>query len=138
MTPAPRGFEEVSHVADAAIRAYGDHWPDLLANAALGMFSLMADWENSTTSVEREVSLRSIDRETLLVDWLSELLYLHEMDGVVYIDFEIREASATSLGAVIRGTEKWLPKTAIKAVTFNDLRVAETPQGYTATIVFDT
>ncbi len=138
MTPAPRGFEEVAHVADAAIRAYGDHWPDLLANAALGMFSLMADWENSTTSVEREVSLRSIDRETLLVDWLSELLYLHEMDGIVYIDFEIREASVTSLRAVIRGTEQWLPRTTIKAVTFNDLRVAETPQGYTATIVFDT
>jgi SHS2 domain-containing protein len=88
--------------------------------------------------VERQVSLHSIDKETLLVDWLNELLYLHEMDGVVYVDFEIGEASATTLEAVVKGTEQWLPKTAIKAVTFNDLHVAQTPQGYAATIVFDT
>jgi SHS2 domain-containing protein len=133
-----RPFQEVQHVADVALRVRGDTWDELLANAALGMFTLMADWTESSTPVERQVSLHSIDRETLLVDWLSELLYLHEMDGVVYIDFEIREASAISLAAVTRGTDQWLPKTAIKAVTFNDLRVLDTPQGYSATIVFDT
>lgn len=138
MTTTLRGFEEVEHVADAAVRAYGHDWPELLVNAALGMFSLMAHWDSPSTSVERKVSLRSIDRETLLVDWLSELLYLHEMEGVVFIDFEMGEASATSLTAVVKGTAQWRPRTAIKAVTFNELHVAETPQGYTATIVFDT
>ncbi|MDH4207243.1 MAG: archease [Anaerolineae bacterium] len=138
MTAALRRFEEVEHVADAAVRAYGHDWPELLVNAALGMFSLLAHWDNSSTSAEREVSLHSMDRETLLVDWLSELLYLHEMDGVVFFDFEMAEVSANSLTAVIKGTPQWRPRTAIKAVTFNDLHVAETPQGYTATIVFDT
>jgi SHS2 domain-containing protein len=102
------------------------------------MFSLMADWGDSPLSAEREINLRSIDSETLLVDWLSELLYLHEMEGVVYIDFEILSASPAALQAIARGTDRWRPQTAIKAVTFNDLSIEKTGEGYTATIVFDT
>ncbi|HEM61651.1 MAG TPA: archease [Chloroflexi bacterium] len=138
MTTMAAPFEEVEHVADAAIRVQGADWAELLVNAAVGMFSLMADWENPPLSRQQEISLHSMDRETLLVDWLSELLYLFEMEEAVYLDFDILEVSPTSIKAIARGTEEWAPRTAIKAVTFNDLRIAETPQGYAATIVFDT
>jgi SHS2 domain-containing protein len=131
-------FEEVEHVADAALRVYGGDWSELLSNAALGMFSLIASWSDAPPSVERNVSLHSLDAETLLVDWLSELLYLHEMQDVVFFDFDILNASPHSLEAVARGTDQWVPRTAIKAVTFNDLHVATTADGHTATIVFDT
>ena len=131
-------FEEVEHTADAALRVYGGERSELFANAAYGMFSLMADWEDISPSLEQEISLQAIDDETLLVDWLSELLYLHEMEEVVYTSFEILSISPTTLWALARGTERWNPKTAIKAVTFNDLHIEETPEGYTATIVFDT
>jgi SHS2 domain-containing protein len=102
------------------------------------MFSLVADWEDMQPLRVRKVSLQAMDGETLLVDWLSELLYLHEMEDVVYTSFEILSASENRLRAVVKGTEKWSPRTAIKAVTFNDLRIEKTPEGYAATIVFDT
>jgi SHS2 domain-containing protein len=137
-TSAPKPFEEVEHIADAALQVYGRDWSELLVNAAHGMFSLMAEWEDSASSTPTEVSLQAVDEETLLIDWLSELLYLHEMDGVVYNDIGILEASPTSLEAVIRGTDRWTPKTAIKAATFNDLSIERTAQGYTVTVVFDT
>ena len=138
MTSVPLRFEEVEHVADAALRIYGGDWEDFLINAALGMFSLIADWEDAAVSTESKISLRSTDSESLLVDWLSELLYLHEMGDVVYIDFDIVDSSPSTLRAVARGTDQWTHRTAIKAVTFNDLSIAKTPEGYTATIVFDT
>lgn len=131
-------FQEIEHTADAALQVYGKDCGELLINAALGMFGLIATWENAPLSTEREISLRDVDGETLLVDWLSELLYLHEMEGVVYIDFDILSASPNSLRAIARGTHEWLPQTAVKAVTFNDLRIDRTPHGYSATIVFDT
>lgn len=130
-------FEEVEHVADAALRVYGGDWNALLTNAAVGMFSLIADWADAPLSSERAIYLRSVDSETLLVDWLNELLYLHEIEGVVYVDFDILDASPNSLRAVVRGTRRWHPRTAIKAVTFNDLLIARTEEGYMATIVFD-
>jgi SHS2 domain-containing protein len=131
-------FEEVEHGADAALRVYGSDWSELLSNAALGMFSLLACWQDSLPCQEQTLSLRSVDAETLLVDWLSELLYLHEMQGLVYVDFDILDVSSNTLEAIVRGTDQWTPQTAIKAVTFNDLHVAKTADGYTTTIVFDT
>ncbi len=131
-------FEEVEHVADAALRVYGSDWSELLSNAALGMFSLIARWKNTLPCAEQKLSLRSVDAETLLVDWLSELLYLHEMQDLVYIDFDILNASSDALEAIARGTDQWVPQTAIKAVTFNDLQVSRTADGYATTIVFDT
>jgi SHS2 domain-containing protein len=131
-------FEEIEHTADAAMRIYGRERSELFVNAAYGMFSLIADWEDIPPSTEQEISLEAIDDETLLVDWLSELLYLHEMKEVVYTSFEILDISPTTLRAVARGTKQWNPNTAIKAVTFNDLHIEKTPKGYTTTIVFDT
>jgi len=136
--PEVKRFEEVEHTADAALRVYGRDLGDLFVNAAYGMFSLMSDWEDIPPSTEQKISLQAIDGETLLVDWLSELLYLHEMGDAVYTSFQILSISPTTLRAIARGTEQWNPRTAIKAVTFNDLHIEKTAEGYTATIVFDT
>ena len=136
--PEIKRFEEVEHTADAALRVYGRDLGELFVNAAYGMFSLMSDWEDTPPSTEQEISLQAIDDETLLVDWLSELLYFHEMEDVVYTAFEILNISPTSLQAIARGTERWNHLAAIKAVTFNDLHIEKTSQGYTATVVFDT
>lgn len=136
--PTPKRFEEVEHTADAALRVHARDWGELFINAAHGMFGLMADWEESPPAKEQEISLQAIDGETLLVDWLNELLYLHEMKEVVYTGFEIRDISPTTLRATAWGTKRWTPKTAIKAVTFNELHIEKTSEGYTVTIVFDT
>ena len=135
---APKPFEELEHVADAALRVHGVDWSEFLVNAAHGMFWLIADSEDGPSSPRKEISLCAMDDETLLVDWLSELLYLHEIDGVVYTKIEIVEASPTRLEAIVQGTDRWASKTVIKAVTFNDLNIEKTAEGYTATVVFDT
>jgi SHS2 domain-containing protein len=134
----PKRFEEVEHTADVALRVYGHDLSEVFVNAARGMFSLMADWEDVPPSTEQEISVQAIDAETLLVDWLGELLYLHEMEDEIYTSFEILDISPTTLRGIARGTNQWNPQTAIKAVTFNDLRIEKLPEGYTVTIVFDT
>jgi SHS2 domain-containing protein len=138
MTSAVPRFEEVEHVADAALRVYGRDWRELLVNAAAGMFSLIAHWDDVPPSTEHHISLTSVDSETLLVDWLGELLYLHEIEGEVYFEFEIPSASPTSLQAIAKGTDQWIPGTTIKAVTFNELQITTTDAGLAVTIVFDT
>ena len=39
----------------------------------------------------REIFLKSPDLESLLVDWLSELLYLFEVDEIVFRKFQVEE-----------------------------------------------
>ena len=48
-------------------------------------------------AVEREVEVQGFDRETLLVNWLNELLYLQEKHGESYSEFNIGEISEKRL-----------------------------------------
>jgi len=131
------GFEEIEHTADLAIRAYGRDMRGLFASAAHGMFALMAEPPIGEPAREREVSLEGMDYESLLVDWLNELIYLHEVEGETYYQFAIETLSPTKLKAHVIGGPSRHKTKAIKAATFHDLAIEETPSGLVATIVFD-
>jgi SHS2 domain-containing protein len=130
-------FEEVEHTADLALKVHGHSLEEIFANAAYGLFSLMADLENLSPSVSREVHLVAPDRESLLVDWLNELLYLHEVEGEIYTRFEIETLSSTALSAIVWGAKMTASKLTVKAATFHDLEIRETEGGYMTTVVFD-
>jgi SHS2 domain-containing protein len=108
----------------------------LFVNAARGMFGLMADLEAVEPAIERQVELEEFDRETLLVSWLSELLWFNEENGDVFVRFEITALTPTHLGAVVWGGPV-SDQRQIKAVTFHDLAIIETDDGYEVTLVFD-
>ena len=131
------GFEEVEHTADLAIRAYGRDMRELFASAAHGMFALMAEPPLGEPAREREVSLEAMDYESLLVDWLNELIYLHEVEGETYSQFAIKTLSPRKLQAQVTGGPTKIKTRAIKAATFHELEVVKTDKGYEATIVFD-
>jgi len=130
-------FEEVEHTADLALKVHGHSLKEVFINAACGLFSLMADLENLAPSVSREVHLEAPDHESLLVDWLNELLYLHEIEEEVYTRFEIETLYSTALSATVWGTKTKASKLTVKAATFHDLEIRETEDGYMTTVVFD-
>ena len=96
-------FEEIEHTADLALRAYGRDMRALFANAAYAMFALMAEPSVEEPAREQEVSLEATDYEGLLVDWLNELIYLHEVEGETYFQFAIEALSPTELSAHLVG-----------------------------------
>ena len=130
-------FEEIEHTADLAIRVYGQDMRELFANAAYGMFAQMAEPSLEGPAREREVSLEAMDSESLLVDWLNELIYLHEVERETYSQFNIETLSSTKLKAHVTGGPTKSKTKAIKAATFHDLAIKETANGLVATIVFD-
>ena len=86
---------------------------------------------------ETTVALDAPDIETLLVDWLSELTYLAEAKNRVFEEMDFETLTATQLKARLGGTEILRLETAIKAVTYHQLEVTQTSEGYAATVVFD-
>jgi len=133
-------IEEIDHTADWAIRVRGRDLRELFVNAAQGMFGLMADLEvvrQVSPSVERHIELDEFDAETLLVAWLSELLWFNEESQVVLDRFEIEALTpthlrATAWGGIVSGQWKH-----IKAVTFHELEIIQTDAGYEVSLVFD-
>jgi SHS2 domain-containing protein len=130
-------FEEIEHTADIAIRVWGRDLAELFANSASGMACQLADPGEAEFTVEQSVELDAYDVETLLVSWLSELLYLGEREECVFYDFDLFEVTPTGLRATVRGKAVHEQRRHIKAVTFSDLEIIQTDEGYETVVVFD-
>ena len=130
-------FEEIDHTADWAFRAYGRDVRELFVNAARAMFSLQGSLTDAPPSLIRTVTVEGVDLETLLVNWLNELLFLQETQRETYDRFEIQELTETNLRAQIRGKPRGQIDKVIKAATFHNLSVTQTNEGWEATVVVD-
>lgn len=131
-------WQEIEHTADLALHVWGQDLRDLFATAARGMASLVAEVApGAVPIVERRVTLSAPDVETLLVDWLNELLYLSEVEGVVFAKIEIPEISDSHLVATVGGYPVAEHLADIKATTFHNLAVIAGQVGYEVEIVFD-
>jgi protein archease len=120
-------FEVIDHTADVGIVAYGSDLKEAFANSAYGMFSLIADLEEVKEKVSHEIDVQATDQEALLVDWLNELLYLFDVEHVIFKRFDITALSQTSLEAKVYGekidTSRHQLKTAVKAATYHMLKI---------------
>jgi SHS2 domain-containing protein len=100
------------------------------------MYALTQTQLNPETRLTRAFELPYHDPESLLVDFLSELLYLGEDQGIGFDSFDIQldgdELRAELEGAPIKSQAK-----EIKAVTYHNLRVRQTERGLEVNIVFD-
>jgi len=134
-------FEIIEHTADIGIVAYGADIKQVFANAALGLFTLMADLDNLKEGVKREIELSAEDVEVLLVQWLNELIYISEVEHVIFKRFEINELSntrlkATCFGEKIKAGQHRL-KREIKAATYHMLKLTKENDRYQVRIIFD-
>lgn len=131
-------YEEIEHTADVGLRAYGRTADELFAAAAEGMFALMADLSKVRPTGVVEVRVTGDTLERLFVNWLTELLVVHETQNVLLGRFEVHvsngRADGTAWGERIDRRRHEL-KTAIKAVTTHRLRVD--PKAGLAEVIFD-
>jgi SHS2 domain-containing protein len=146
-------FEVVEHTADIGVRAYGRTLADAYAQTARGMYSLMTDLGTVRPAEERKLEVAAPDRESLLTEWLLELLYLTESEGLLFSRFtvEIDEAAGPASHdgpappLMLRATVSGEPLDAtrhefgleIKAVTWHRLEVSESTRGYQTQVIFD-
>lgn len=136
-----RKFDVVEHTADTGIIAYGTDMKGAFANAAYGMFSLMADLERVKEESSRYVEAEGSDRESLLVSWLNELLYLFDAEGILFKRFDILELTDTRLKADVYGEKADASRHrlggGIKAATYHMLQVSEDDGRWRIRVIFD-
>jgi SHS2 domain-containing protein len=123
-------FEIIEHTADVGIRAFGQSQAEAYANAARGMFSLIAELDTIRTGLSRRIKVEAPDCETLLVAWLNELIFLFDTEQILFSRFDIQTISDTYLQAHCQG-EKVDPqrheiKIGIKSATYHMLKVEQT------------
>jgi SHS2 domain-containing protein len=135
------GFEIFAVTADKGIRAWGRDLAEVFVNAARGMWSLMVEPGAARAEQMLPVKVEATDRETLLVAWLNELLYLHEVEGFVAAGFAITNLSDTTLEAEVWGERVDRARHTlvghVKAATYHLLQVRPAEGGWEAQVVVD-
>ena len=135
-------YETLEHPADIKIRAFGRDLAEVFVNAALGMMEFLygknicgdsPKMRNISTEV---IKIKSRDLESLLVDWLSEILYLSDANNSAYVEFKINKISETEIEAEV-GSCPVKAIEDIKAVTYNELKIEKRDDGWVAEVVLD-
>lgn len=147
MPPQNEKYEYLEHTADAKFRAFGRSLEETFENAALAMFNVIIDTGKVSGEIAKEVHVSSPDLEYLLVDWLSELLFLFEVDEIIFWKFQVLEIKEKgedgeySLSGLAFGEpsnpEVHPFETEIKAVTYNQLMLEKKDDGWVAQVVVD-
>ncbi|HVO63842.1 MAG TPA: archease [Terriglobales bacterium] len=130
-------FQEIEHTADRAFRVTGRNMADLLENAARAIQAVNGPRTMGKASGTREIQVEGVDRESLLVNWLNEILYLEQAHQLACEQFEIVELKNDHLRARVETRSCGQDHTHIKAVTFHNLEIRESPEGLEAEIVVD-
>jgi SHS2 domain-containing protein len=130
------GSQEVAHTADWELHVWAPDLTGLLEQAARGMYRLQGIKLKSKPHLKRSFELTFEDRESLLVDFLSELLLMIETDGLVIDLFDLN-VSGNTLKSDLSGTKLISIAKEIKAVTYHNLQVRKTENGLETNIVFD-
>ncbi len=136
-----RAFEIIDHTADVGIVAYGADVEELFSNAALALFSLITELESIKEKLHFDLKVSSEDRDSLLVEWLNELIYLFDVEHILFNRFDIESLTHNQLKAVCYG-ETFNPvkhkiKIGIKAATYHMLKLDKDGGGYKAQVIFD-
>ena len=136
-----RPYRILDHTADVGLEAEGATLAEAFANAATGMYSIMVHLDRVSERVQRPVEVETEDVEGLLTAWLLELLFITEVEGLVFRRFDVLEASPTRLVAVAHGEpldpERHPKGAVVKAVTRHGLEVGPIEDGYRVRVILD-
>jgi len=131
-------YEQLEHTADVMIKAYGRTLEECYGNAAYALFNTMVDATTIVPVQEIDIVQEGHDYESLLYNFLSEFLYVHDVTRLVLCEFDV-SIDGFKIRCKARGErldlERHQPKTEIKAITYHMLTVDQDEPS--VTVIFD-
>lgn len=140
------GFEFKEHTADVKVRAYGHSLEDAYAQTAYALMATISpDLNKISPKREKIMNINAEDKEALLFDFLSELLYIFDVEHLIFskitIDSIKKSNNEFELRAILEGEEFNKEKheigTEVKAITYSYMKIENNDDIWEIEIVFD-
>ena len=96
-------YELIGHTADLGINVWGNNLEELFLHSASAMYDLIADLKSIKPSLSVEIKAEAMDRDELLKNWLSELLYYFHTKDMLFSDFKIDNLTDKSITSTVKG-----------------------------------
>lgn len=134
-------FEILEHTADIGFRAWGQTREQMFENAALALESIAIEIENVEPRDPYPIAAAGEDDESLLVNWLSEVLYYLDGRRVAMRRFDIEDFAPCQISGKawgeLRDPERHPAKLVVKGVTYHQLEITQSAQGWLAQVFLD-
>jgi len=130
--------------ADMSFEAFGKDLNELFENCALVVSEIMTDTSKVEVKKKINIELTANNLESLLFDFISEILFRKDTEGLVFSKFSVKisktkngyELSAT-LGGDVWNREKHEVRTEVKAATYNQMQITKNKKQWRAQMVLD-
>ena len=134
-------YKLFDHTADLGVEVHGKTANELFANAAFAVFDILADLKHVSPIVERKIVVDGEGWEDLLVNYLREILYMYNGEGLLLKEFSVVDIDPRHLEGKVAGEPfdpaKHTINTEIKAVTYHQAAVKEDQGMWTGRMIFD-
>ena len=136
-------YEYIDHTADLKVRAYGKTLEEVFANVAIGGFDFLTPTSKVKKKIEKKLSITAKRIESLLYDFLEELLFLLDTEGFIinsFMGMKIRqdnESCSLECTAVGDNYKNYPVKGDIKAVTYSEMEIKKEKDGFIVIVVLD-
>lgn len=130
------GFVEIPHRADLALQVWSCHRMGIFLQSAMGLYALMGIEKTPELKESRHIELEGSDDETLLINFLNELIVDAVLRKVAYEDFRIH-VNNFHLEGELNGVKIKSYTREIKAATYHEIKIKRTRLGFETKIVFD-
>ena len=134
-------FRILEHPADIGFEAFGSTREEVFANAARALFHLIIDLDSVEPRTEVAVRVEGSNPASLLINWLSELLFLNDAEDWLFSEFAVEQLDDRSLAARVRGEKfdrtRHRAKLQVKAITYHQLELKKMAEGWQARVFVD-
>jgi SHS2 domain-containing protein len=134
-------WEHFEVEADVGVRGWGDSRAAAVAQATLGVFALLVDPAEVEPREVREVRAQADGPETLLVAWIDECLYVHDIEGFVVREVEMTVCTDTLAHGLLHGepldTARHRVGTVVKGATYHTVALSVREGVHEARIIVD-
>jgi SHS2 domain-containing protein len=132
-----REFDIIDSVSELRLRVFGSDLETLFRHALKGMFASMEPMIKDTVPRKRRITLTALDKEQLLVDFLSEALVFSDIDNLSFNDVVFHSLTEQALDATITGQAVLSFGLEIKAVTYHDVHIRSSQGQLICELLFD-
>ena len=141
-----KGFRYINHTADIQSQSWGRTLEEAFSQCALSLMAIITpNLEKISPQIEKSVKIKAEDKEALLFDFLSEFLYIFDVEGLIFNEINVEYIEKINehykLKVTMKG-EKFNKKkhdigTEVKAITYSFINIDESEDDVKINIVFD-
>ncbi|MEA3430405.1 MAG: archease [Nanoarchaeota archaeon] len=137
-------YKYLEHTADVKFRAYGDTLEEAFINAAYAYQDVVSDHTKIKPNITKTINIKSEDDKSLLYDFIEEFIVLLDTDTFLLAEIKSIKITKTDnkhqLTAEIVGDnkpEQYEILTHAKAMTYQEMKIEETDEGFMVQVVID-